>query len=91
MNLKEVYAKGITKIRKEIWANPDAHIELYKDEKGYGPWGTLHDSWGERAFTPEEFQRSRKILMIGLTDEDWIEYSPKTIVPEVSDSSEVKE
>ena len=74
MNLKEIMDKGITRIRKESWANPDAYIELYKNKIGYGPWGTLVDTWGERAFTSEEFARIRKILMLGNKDEDWIEY-----------------
>jgi len=74
MHLKEVMERGITKIRKAKWANPDAHIELYKDKRGYGPWGTLHDEWGKIALGEEEFDKIKKILMIGLDDEDWEEY-----------------
>ena len=74
MHLKEIMAKDITKIRKSKWADPNAYIELYKGELGYGPWGTLHDNLGEIALGKEEFKKVRKILMLGLNDEDWEEY-----------------
>lgn len=78
MNLSQVMAKGITKIRKEKWANPDAYIELYKDTFGYGPWGTLHDEWGRRALGDKEYREIRKILLLTVQgDEDWVEYKPK--------------
>jgi len=78
MNLKEIQEKGITKIRLEKWANPDAYIELHKDEKGYGPWTTLHDSWGEVAMTKEEFDGIKKMLIWdAVTGDDWVEYTAK--------------
>jgi len=84
MNLQEIQAQGITKVRLEKWANPDAYIELYRDEKGYGPWTTLYDEWGRHAFTEEEFRKLSKMLIWdAVTGEDWVEYKPKSEVKEV--------
>jgi hypothetical protein len=74
MKIKEAMEKGLTKLRLPHWANPDAHIELYKDERGYGPWATLVDSWGERAFTKEEYDKLKKILIVFDTDDRWVPY-----------------
>jgi len=74
VNIQEIQQKGIIKIRLNKWVNPDAHIELYKDGKGYGPWATLHDDWGKRAFTEEEYNKLKKVLIWELEGEDWDEY-----------------
>jgi hypothetical protein len=92
MNLKEVKAKGITKIRLAKWANPDAYIELCKLPNGkYGPWTTLHDSWGERVFTKEEYDGIKKTLIWQIGDnEDWQEYIPETNIIQDTLREEVK-
>jgi len=83
VNIKEIQQKGITKIRLNKWANPDAHITLYKTDDGhYGPWATLSSVWlrahafgcDKRAFTEEEYNKLKKVLIWELEGEDWIEY-----------------
>lgn len=78
MDLKEIQRKGITKIRLEKWINPDAHIVLFRDERGYGPWTTLVDDWGKKALGEAEFKKVEKMLIWkAVIGDDWVEYKGK--------------
>jgi len=76
VNIQEVMKKGLTKIRLNKWANPDAHIELNKTEDGkYTPWTLLHDDWGKIALGEDEFKKIQYMPLWELDgEEEWVEY-----------------
>lgn len=50
MTLKEAVNKKISKVRRPMWANPNAHLRFDILANGsFGPWVHLYDSWGQKA------------------------------------------
>jgi hypothetical protein len=72
MTLSECTEKGIDKVRKAVWADPDAHLELDLMEGGKrGPWGHLYDKASQDAM---DVECPQDILVLGDTADDWEEY-----------------
>ena len=71
MTIQDALAQGITRLRRPMWANPNAYILIDK-----GPWAKLYDQPYQSLFgepTPQ------KVLHI---HDDCVDYEPYTGIPD---------
>lgn len=71
MTISEVMEKGLLRIRKAEWA-PTAYLELWRNEKGYGPWATIKEPWVKTHDPQAEYPQ---VLVMELEKEPvWFKY-----------------
>lgn len=74
MTAQEALDNRIPRIRKPVWANPNAYMRLPLMEKGYGPWAELYDDRSQEMM--EIRPGSQLVLVLNLGDDkDWEVYS----------------
>ena len=77
MTLIEASQKGIDKVRKAIWANPEAYMKIDIVDGKLGPWGHLYDQPTQDALGVESPQNT---LIIGDRQDDWIKFTPQQVI-----------
>lgn len=86
MTIDEAIKKGIFKLRLEIWAAPEDHIELYDAGDGrIGPWVKFYSPLNEpvgndNPVTLPVWEMER--------EKDWVEYKAADVGSEAEKSSE---
>jgi len=74
MILIELASKKINKVKKAIWANPNAYLKLDIIDNKLGPWGHLYD---QPIQDNVGIDSPQNVLIIGDNENDWIPFNNK--------------
>lgn len=81
ISIRQAEARGLTKLRLDVWANPDDYLEFTMVEfggVGFGPWVKL---WSPtNAICEQENPQMLLITMIGDLDDECWRPLPKELV-----------